>query len=93
MALPIPLLVICVLCFLSSILTLILPETLKNILPDHAIDIEKIINNNSNGEDTEVNAKERESSEWQILRQKLFSENLVDAGNGILVNFMENKNN
>jgi len=40
---------------------------------------------------TENDAKE-DLTERQVLRKKLFSEDWVDAGNGILVNFTENKN-
>ncbi|XP_011339732.1 solute carrier family 22 member 7 [Ooceraea biroi] len=92
MALPVPLLAVGVLCFVSSILVLILPETLNRILPDQMTDIEKIDDNRNSVNQSEINTKKKESSEWQILREKLFSEDWVDAGNGILVNFMENKN-
>jgi len=41
---------------------------------------------------TEENDAKEDLTERQVLREKLFSEDWVDAGNGILVNFTENKN-
>ncbi|KAK1137916.1 hypothetical protein K0M31_002410 [Melipona bicolor] len=89
----IPLIIIGMLCLGSGALALILPETLNQILPDTTEDSELLIvkrrekseklNNENTVEDT---------SEREILRAKLFSEDWVDAGNGILVNFTENKN-
>lgn len=83
------------LCFVSGILALILPETLNKILPDQVMDMENIIDK-SIGKNDDVNVendvKEEDLTERQILREKLFSEDWVDAGNGILVNFTENKN-
>ncbi|XP_011050427.1 PREDICTED: solute carrier family 22 member 3-like [Acromyrmex echinatior] len=94
-SLPIPLLIIGMLCLVSGVLVLILPETLNKILPDQVMDMKNIIDKNNCKDDdinTENDVKEEDLTERQILRQKLFSENWVDAGNGILVNFMENKN-
>ncbi|KAG5319800.1 ORCT protein, partial [Acromyrmex heyeri] len=94
-SLPIPLLIIGILCLVSGVLVLILPETLNKILPDQVMDMKNIIDENNCKDDdinTENDVKEEDLTEKQILRQKLFSENWVDAGNGILVNFMENKN-
>ncbi|XP_011647438.1 solute carrier family 22 member 3-like [Pogonomyrmex barbatus] len=91
-SLPILLLVIGILCFVSGALTLIIPETLNKILPDQ---VENVIVGNSickNDVNTENEVKEEDRTERQILREKLFSEDWVDAGNGILVNFTENKN-
>lgn len=87
------------LCLGSGAFALILPETLNKILPDTTEDSELLIvrrrdkekknNENLNSE----NASDIEdASEREILRAKLFSEDWVDAGNGILVNFTENKN-
>lgn len=71
-----------------------LPETLNRILPDCATDVENMTNdcdNKNDGVNMENDTKE-DLTERQILREKLFSEDWVDAGNGILVNFSENKN-
>ncbi|XP_071638253.1 organic cation transporter protein [Temnothorax longispinosus] len=94
-SLPIPLLVVGMLCLFSGVLALILPETLNKILPDQVVDVENVIGNNnckSDGVNIENDVKEEDLTERQILREKLFSEDWVDAGNGILVNFTENKN-
>ena len=82
------------LCLVSSVLVLILPETLNKILPDQVMDMKNTIDeNNCKSDDINIeNDIKEDLTERQILRQKLFSENWVDAGNGILVNFMENKN-
>ncbi|CAK9806899.1 Organic anion transporter 3 [Anthophora quadrimaculata] len=93
----IPLIIIGMLCLVSGGLALILPETLNKVLPDTAEDSELLIvkrrekknNENLNNESAPVN---EDTSEREILRAKLFSEDWVDAGNGILVNFTENKN-
>lgn len=85
------------LCLVSGVLVLILPETRNKILPDQVMDMENVIGNDScksedvNTENEEENVKEEDLTERQILRKKLFSEDWVDAGNGILVNFTENK--
>ncbi|XP_029161414.1 solute carrier family 22 member 3-like isoform X2 [Nylanderia fulva] len=92
--LSIPLLVIGTLCLIAGLLALILPETLGRILPDRIASMEKIIGDN-NCKRNSVNIEndtEKSLTDGQILREKLFSEDWVDAGNGILVNFMENKN-
>lgn len=83
------------LSFVSGILALILPETLNKILPDQVMDMENIIDKSTgknDGVNVENDVKEEDLTERQILREKLFSEDWVDAGNGILVNFTENKN-
>lgn len=73
-------------------LILILPETLNKILPDQVVDLENVIGDNCKSDDVNTeNVKEEDLTERQILREKLFSEDWVDAGNGILVNFTENK--
>lgn len=97
MPLPILLLAVGMLCLVSGALALILPETLSRILPDGATDVENMIGDrgNKNGNRNDSNNVENDSKEdltkRQILREKLFSEDWVDAGNGILVNFSENK--
>ncbi|XP_077256243.1 solute carrier family 22 member 3 isoform X2 [Temnothorax americanus] len=94
-SLSIPLLAVGMLCLFSGVLALILPETLNKILPDQVVDVENVISNNnckSDGVNIENDAKEKDLTERQRLREKLFSEDWVDAGNGILVNFTENKN-
>ncbi|XP_033330693.2 organic cation transporter protein [Megalopta genalis] len=92
----IPLIVIGMLCLVSGGLALILPETVNTVLPDTVEDSEllsvktrekrnnEIINN-------ENLLKEDDLLEREVLRTKLFSEDWVDAGNGILVNFTDNK--
>lgn len=85
------------LCLGSGVVSLILPETLTQVLPDAIEDSEllsvkrreKKNNENLNNEDASTT---EDASEREILRAKLFSEDWVDAGNGILVNFSENKN-
>lgn len=95
MPVPVPLLAVGMFCLVSGALALILPETLTKILPDQAADVERMIGDNKTDSD-DGNAKnetkeEGDSTQKQILREKLFSEDWVDAGNGILVNFTENK--
>ncbi|CAL1683212.1 unnamed protein product [Lasius platythorax] len=93
--LPIPLLAIGILCLIAGLLALILPETLGRILPDRIASMENIIGDNSCKRDSvniENDTEEKKLTDGQILREKLFSEDWVDAGNGILVNFVENKN-
>lgn len=85
------------LCLGSGVVALILPETLSQVLPDAIEDSELLTvkrrekknNENLNNEDASTT---EDASEREILRAKLFSEDWVDAGNGILVNFSENKN-
>lgn len=85
------------LCLGSGVVVLILPETLSQVLPDAIEDSELLTvkrrekknNENLNNEDASTT---EDASEREILRAKLFSEDWVDAGNGILVNFSENKN-
>lgn len=94
MPLSIPLLAIGTLCLIAGLLALILPETLGRILPDRIASMENIIGDNNCKRDSVniENDAEKNLTDGQILREKLFSEDWVDAGNGILVNFMENKN-
>ncbi|OAD52318.1 Solute carrier family 22 member 3 [Eufriesea mexicana] len=92
----IPLIIIGMLCLGSGVLALILPETLNKVLPDTTEDSELMTvkrretrnNENLNKENVPVI---EDASQREILRAKLFSEDWVDAGNGILVNFTENK--
>ncbi|EFN83564.1 Solute carrier family 22 member 3 [Harpegnathos saltator] len=87
--LPAPLLIVGILCLASGALALILPETLNRVLPDCAADAENMLGDC--GIDVENDMCKEDLTERQILREKLFSEEWVDAGNGILVNFPENK--
>lgn len=85
------------LCLVSGGFALILPETLNKILPDRVEDSELLTVKRREKRSNEYPNKEKTStnedlSEREILRTKLFSEDWVDAGNGILVNFTENKN-
>ncbi|XP_050459079.1 organic cation transporter protein-like isoform X3 [Cataglyphis hispanica] len=92
--LPVPLLTVGILCLIGGLLVLILPETLGTILPDRIASVEDIIDDSSCKRDS-INIEndiENNMTDRQILREKLFSEDWVDAGNGILVNFTENKN-
>lgn len=94
MPLSVPLLTVGILCLISGLLVLILPETLNRILPDQVASVENIIDDSSFKRDS-VNIEndiENNLTDRQILREKLFSEDWVDAGNGILVNFTESKN-
>lgn len=94
MPLPVPLLAVGILCLIGGLLVLILPETLDRILPDRITSMDDIIDD-SNCKKDSVNIEndtENNLTDKQILREKLFSEDWVDAGNGILVNFTENKN-
>ncbi|XP_035719739.1 solute carrier family 22 member 8-like isoform X1 [Vespa mandarinia] len=94
----IPLAIVGVLSFISGILAIILPETLNKILPDTIEDIEQMfVKRRDQKNDEEIvnedkNIAKDDLTEREILREKLFSEDWVDAGNGILVNFSENKN-
>ncbi|XP_020280800.1 organic cation transporter protein-like [Pseudomyrmex gracilis] len=93
---PVPLLAVGMFCLVSGALALILPETLTKVLPDHTADVERMIGDSKTDSDdgnAKTETKEEDSTQKQILREKLFSEDWVDAGNGILVNFTENKTN
>lgn len=99
MSLPVPLLVVGTLCLVCGALALVLPETLNRILPDRAADVEGMAGSNDNdgeknndGGNDNAESGANDLTERRILREKLFSEDWVDAGNGILVNFSENKN-
>ncbi|XP_012153880.2 organic anion transporter 3 [Megachile rotundata] len=93
----IPLLIIGMLCLVSGALVLILPETFDKVLPDTSEDSELLTvkrreKRNNDNLNNETPPTIEDASEREILRTKLFSEDWVDAGNGILVNFTENKN-
>ncbi|KZC11049.1 Solute carrier family 22 member 3, partial [Dufourea novaeangliae] len=93
----IPLIVIGMLCLVSGGLALILPETLGKILPDTVEDSDLLVVKRREKKDNETLnndsvPNEEDLSEREVLRAKLFSEDWVDAGNGILVNFTDNKN-
>ncbi|XP_034936989.1 organic cation transporter protein-like isoform X2 [Chelonus insularis] len=75
------------LCLTSSLLCIALPETLGNYLPDNFQDMRNL----GKVELIKSNNMDDGASEREILREKLFSETWVDAGNGIIVNFNENK--
>lgn len=92
---PLPILAVGIMCLISSALALTLPETWSKILPDRVVDVENVIddsNRKSDDIDIKNDTRGNDLTQRQILREKLFSEDWVDAGNGILVNFMENKN-
>ncbi|XP_076243258.1 organic anion transporter 3 [Calliopsis andreniformis] len=91
----IPVIIIGMLCLVSGGLALILPETMNKVLPDTVEDSELLIvkrREKRNNLITESTLTNEDLCEREILREKLFSEDWVDAGNGILVNFTENKN-
>lgn len=98
MPISMPLAIVGILCLISGILAIVLPETLNKILPDTIEDIEKMfVKKTDQINDEEIvnedkNIAKDDLKEREILREKLFSEDWVDAGNGILVNFSENKN-
>lgn len=91
----VPLIIVGIFCLVSGSLSVILPETLNKVLPDTIEDSEGLIvvmrKRDSESLNNEKNSTKEDLSERDILRDKLFSENWVDAGNGILVNFSENK--
>lgn len=68
---------------ISAILCYWLPETINDCLPDNLSDMKK--SNNKNYQQKKTNG----TIEQEILRKKLFSEDWVDAGNGIIVNFTD----
>ncbi|XP_008560270.1 organic cation transporter protein [Microplitis demolitor] len=74
----------------SAILCFLLPETIDHCLPDHLKDMNNLKCDKSYK--INVTGSEDKIMEQEILREKLFSEDWVDAGNGIIVNFTENKN-
>ncbi|XP_015184454.1 PREDICTED: solute carrier family 22 member 8-like isoform X2 [Polistes dominula] len=84
-----PLAILAILCFISGILAILLPETLNTILPDTIEDIEEMFVKKRNDQinDEEIvkedeNITKDDLKEREILREKLFSEDWVDAGNG-----------
>ncbi|XP_031781611.1 solute carrier family 22 member 13 [Nasonia vitripennis] len=72
--------IIGLLCISMGSLSLLFPETRHEILPDTAADARSLGKRNN------------ESDDPVVLREKLFSEDWVDAGNGIIVNFTDSKN-
>ncbi|XP_015593157.1 organic cation transporter protein-like [Cephus cinctus] len=84
-----------ILSIISGLTILLLPETLHESLPDTIEDCERLFRKRKQNKN-EINNKgsggEEETRERNALREKLFSEEWVDAGNGIIVNFSENKN-
>ncbi|CAG5076311.1 Similar to SLC22A8: Solute carrier family 22 member 8 (Oryctolagus cuniculus) [Cotesia congregata] len=71
---------------ISAILCYWLPETINDCLPDNLSDmIMKKSISNKNYQEKKTNG----IIEQEILRKKLFSEDWVDAGNGIIVNFTD----
>lgn len=68
----------------AGLLTLIFPETSYDILPDSVEDAKCL------GQ-KDVESGSQQSKNPEVLREKLFSEDWVDAGNGIIVNFTEGK--
>ncbi|XP_014472019.1 PREDICTED: solute carrier family 22 member 6-A-like [Dinoponera quadriceps] len=92
-SLPVQLVIIGILCIVSGALALILPETSGRILPDCVADVENMLDDCGKRNDciNMENDTKEDLMERQILRDKLFSEEWVDAGNGILVNFSEIK--
>ncbi|XP_043266638.1 solute carrier family 22 member 7-like [Venturia canescens] len=81
------------LCLVSGLISLLLPETMNEALPDRVIQIGRTLTKNKIGvANCEGEKAEEEASKSEILREKLYSEDWVDAGNGIIVTFSENKN-
>lgn len=66
---------------------------MNEALPDKVIQIGRTLTKNKIGvANCESDKTEEEPSKREILREKLYSEDWVDAGNGIIVTFSENKN-
>ncbi|XP_043462221.1 organic cation transporter protein-like isoform X2 [Leptopilina heterotoma] len=86
-----PLSVVGMLSIGSGIVALTLPETLNRILPD-TMEEANNLGKKFKIKRQSLRCTRSEESQEQILREKLFSENWVDAGNGIIVNFNEGKN-
>lgn len=86
-----PLSVVGMLSIGSGIVALTLPETLHRILPDTMVEANNL-GKKFKIKRQSLRSTRSEESQEQILREKLFSENWVDAGNGIIVNFNEGKN-
>ena len=79
------------LCLGSGIIALTLPETINQILPDSMEKANNLRKKSVNKSSSSRSAKAQESNQQEVLRDKLFSEDWVDAGNGIIVNFNEGK--
>ncbi|XP_015513351.2 organic cation transporter protein-like [Neodiprion lecontei] len=102
----VPISIMGTLCVVSGILSLALPETLNNRLPDTIEQSEDLFKRNrvrstEEGSVKKTNNKRRtvldEQNERDILREKLFNDDndgktWVEAGNGIIVNFSDGKN-
>ncbi|XP_066592593.1 organic cation transporter protein-like [Prorops nasuta] len=82
-----------VMCLVAGFMTILLPETFDKVLPDTCVDVELLncTRENEKSYFSEQNEEGEEIAKQQVLREKLFSEEWVDAGNGILVNFSESK--
>ncbi|XP_033217873.1 organic cation transporter protein-like isoform X2 [Belonocnema kinseyi] len=84
--------VVGMLCLGSGIVALTLPETLNRILPDTMDEANNLGRKFENRNQSLEYIKNQESGKKrEVLREKLFSDNWVDAGNGIIVNFNEGK--
>lgn len=76
----------------SGIVALTLPETLNRILPDTMDEANNLGRKFENRKQSLKYIKNQESGKKrEVLREKLFSDDWVDAGNGIIVNFNEGK--
>ncbi|KAJ8664823.1 hypothetical protein QAD02_006485 [Eretmocerus hayati] len=71
-------------CICAGLLALTFPETLRKVLPDSVEDARRI----GMIEDLTDSDGQR-SKNPGVLREKLFSEDWVDAGNGVIVNFTD----
>ncbi|KAJ8676316.1 hypothetical protein QAD02_012103 [Eretmocerus hayati] len=71
-------------CICAGLLALTFPETLRKVLPDSVEDARRI----GMIEDLTDSDGQR-SKDPGVLREKLFSEDWVDAGNGVIVNFTD----
>jgi hypothetical protein len=68
------------------------PETLYEILPDSVKVAKNLGNKKKNLKCNNENDLLDQSKNSGVIREKLFSEDWVDAGNGIIVNFTDKKN-
>ncbi|XP_051159487.1 organic cation transporter protein-like isoform X2 [Leptopilina boulardi] len=87
-----PLGVVGMLSFGSGIIALTLPETLNRILPDTMEEANNLGKKfKLKRKNVKKNTKNNDAVK-QNLNEKLFSDDSVDVGNGIIVNFNEGKN-
>ena len=87
-----PLILVGLLSLLSGLLCFLLPETQDVPLPDTVAQMGRKAKKNKIGVercDYEKSITGGKPSEREVLREKLFSEEWVDAGNGIIVNFSD----